>query len=149
LLAGRNAFLSVAESCTGGNISHLVTLTPGSSKWYAGGITAYSNAVKTSLLGVSQETLDRFGAVSRQTAIEMALGVKKALNTGYSIATTGIAGPDGGSKDKPVGTVWISVAGPAKFICENYVFGNDRERNILRSSQTALQMLRKLISQDQ
>jgi nicotinamide-nucleotide amidase len=75
----------------------------------------------------------------------MAQGVRALMNTGYAVATTGIAGPDGGSPEKPVGTIWISVAGPAKFICEKYVFGNDRERIIQRSSQTALQLLRKFI----
>jgi nicotinamide-nucleotide amidase len=148
LLESIDAKLSVAESCTGGTISHLITRTPGSSKWYCGGVTAYSNEVKTSLLGVSPDTIIRYGAVSSQTAREMARGVRKLMNTEYSVATTGIAGPDGGSEEKPVGTVWISVEGPAKFICEKYVFGGDRERNILRASQTALQMLRKLIAEE-
>jgi nicotinamide-nucleotide amidase len=148
LLQSIHARLSVAESCTGGTISQLITRTPGSSKWYCGGVTAYSNDVKTSLLGVSPDTLSRYGAVSSQTAREMARGVRKIMNTEYSIATTGIAGPDGGSAEKPVGTVWISVEGPAKFICKKYVFGGDRERNILRASQTALHMLRKLIAEE-
>ncbi len=148
LLQSIDAKLSVAESCTGGTISHLITRTPGSSGWYCGGVTAYSNDVKISLLGVSPETLSRYGAVSSQTAREMARGVRKMMNTEYSVATTGIAGPDGGSAEKPVGTVWISVEGPAKFICEKFVFGGDRERNILRASQTALQMLRKLIAEE-
>jgi nicotinamide-nucleotide amidase len=148
LLLQRNCTLSVAESCTGGNISHLITLTPGSSKWFSGGITAYSNSVKTSVLKVADETLAKFGAVSSQTAIEMAEGVRKLMNTDYSLATTGIAGPDGGSAEKPVGTIWICVAGPTKFICEKFVFGNDRERFIQRSSQTALHMLRKFILND-
>ncbi len=148
LLTGKQATLAVAESCTGGNISHLITLTPGSSAWYTGGITAYSNEVKTSLLGVNAETLSQHGAVSQETATEMARGIRKLLNTTYALATTGIAGPDGGTPEKPVGTVWISVAGPTKFFCEKYVFGNDRERNIIRASQTALQLLRKFIIQD-
>jgi nicotinamide-nucleotide amidase len=148
LLTERKCTLSVAESCTGGNIAHLITLTPGSSGWFTGSVTAYSNTVKTDFLKVSPESLSENGAVSRQTATEMALGVKKLLRTDYSIATTGIAGPDGGTPEKPVGTIWIAIAGPAKFICEKFVFGNDRERFIQRSSQTALQMLRKFILED-
>ena len=145
LLMEKNARLAVAESCTGGHISHMLTLVPGASRWYTGGITAYDNDVKTKVLGVQPATLEQFGAVSEQTAIEMAKGVRQLLNADYAVATTGIAGPDGGTEDKPVGTVWIAVAGPAKFIAQKYVFGSNRERNILRSSQTALQMLRKLL----
>jgi nicotinamide-nucleotide amidase len=148
LLLERNRTLSVAESCTGGNISHLITLTPGSSKWFTGGITAYSNSVKTSFLKVAAETLEKYGAVSSQTAVEMAEGIRKLMNTDYSVATTGIAGPEGGTAEKPVGTIWICIAGPTKFICEKFVFGNDRERFIQRSSQTALHMLRKYILND-
>jgi nicotinamide-nucleotide amidase len=148
LLWEKNCTLSVAESCTGGNISHLITLTPGSSKWFTGGITAYSNTVKTSVLKVTDETLEQFGAVSSHTAREMAEGVRKLMNTDYAVATTGIAGPDGGTAEKPVGTIWICIAGPTKFICEKFVFGNDRERFIQRSSQTALHMLRKFILRD-
>jgi len=145
LLMEKNARLAVAESCTGGHISHMLTLVPGASRWYTGGITAYDNDVKTKVLGVQPATLEQFGAVSEQTAVEMAKGVRQLLNADYAVATTGIAGPDGGTEDKPVGTVWIAVAGPAKFIAQKYVFGSNRERNILRSSQTALQMLRKLL----
>ncbi len=146
LLLGKNCTLSVAESCTGGLISHLITLTAGSSKWFKGGVTAYSNELKTSLLGVSPDLLEQFGAVSRETAVEMATGVKKRLNTDYAIATTGIAGPDGGSHEKPVGTLWIAVAGPAKFFCRKYVFNYNRERFVNVAAQTALQMMRNLLS---
>lgn len=149
LLKAKKQVLAVAESCTGGYISHLLTLIPGASEWYAGGITAYGNSVKTNLLGVHPETLLQYGAVSENTAKEMALGVKEALKSDYAIATTGIAGPDGGTPDKPVGTIWISVAGPTKLIAQKYVFGNNRERNIMRSAQTALQMLRRLILEEQ
>ncbi len=145
LLLEKNARLAVAESCTGGHISHMLTLVPGASRWYTGGVTAYDNDVKTSVLGVLPETLEQYGAVSEQTAIEMAYGVRRLLNADFAVATTGIAGPDGGSEDKPVGTVWIAVASRTKFIAQKYVFGSNRERNILRSSQTALQMLRKLL----
>jgi nicotinamide-nucleotide amidase len=145
MLKEQKASLAVAESCTGGYISHLLTLTPGASGWYKGCITAYDNSIKLNVLGVSPETLTAYGAVSEQTVREMVLGVKKVLNSDYALATTGIAGPDGGSEEKPVGTVWIAAAGPTKFIAQKFVFGNNRERNILRSSQTALHLLRKLI----
>lgn len=145
LLKERNEVLAVAESCTGGYISHLLTLIPGASAWYAGGITAYENQVKTNLLAVNPDTLEAHGAVSENTAKEMAMGIKKILKSDYAVATTGIAGPDGGTPDKPVGTVWISIAGPTKLIAQKFVFGYNRERNIMRTAQTALSMLRKMI----
>lgn len=148
LLLARGDTLAVAESCTGGYLSHLITQIPGCSAWYRGGVTAYANDLKTALLGVTPATLGQFGAVSHDTALEMATGVKNNLKADFAIATTGIAGPNGGSPEKPVGTVWIAVTGPTKFFCEKYVFGNDRERNILRTSQTALQLLRHLILEE-
>lgn len=137
--------LSVTESCTGGYISHLITSVAGSSKFYNGSVTAYSNQVKEQILGVSGKTILEFGAVSEQVAKEMAIGARKVLNSDFAVATTGIAGPDGGTDEKPVGTIWIAVASENKVIARKYVFGNNRERNILRSSQTALQLLRKVI----
>jgi nicotinamide-nucleotide amidase len=137
--------LAVAESCTGGYISHLITSIPGSSEYYKGSVTAYSNEVKQNVLGVSENSLTKSGAVSEQVAKEMALGVKKALHTDFAVSTTGIAGPDGGTDEKPVGTVWIAVAGEHKVFAAKFVFGNDRERNIIRSGQTALQLLRRVI----
>ncbi len=145
MLKTKEKTLSVAESCTGGYISHLITSVPGSSQYYKGAVTAYSNEVKKNVLGVKEATLMEFGAVSEQVAKEMALGVKKALNSDYAVATTGIAGPDGGTEEKPVGTVWIAVAGENKVFATKFVFGNNRERNIIRSSQTALQLLRRVI----
>lgn len=141
--------LAVTESCTGGYVSHLVTLVPGCSDYYKGSVTAYSNEVKEKVLGVKAETLNQFGAVSEEVALEMALGVKKALNVDYAISTTGIAGPTGGTPEKPVGTVWIGVSGPQKTFAQKYVFvGDHRERNIIRSAQTALQMLRRMVLED-
>ncbi len=141
--------LAVAESCTGGLISHLITSVPGSSKFYNGSVTSYSNQVKEKILGVNHTSLNEFGAVSKQVAIEMASGVRTALNADFALATTGIAGPDGGTDEKPVGTIWIAVATREKAIAKKFVFGNNRERNILRSAQTALQMLRKVILKEE
>jgi nicotinamide-nucleotide amidase len=136
--------LGVAESCTGGYISHLITSVPGCSAFYKGSVTAYSNEIKEKILGVKTETLFDFGAVSEEVAKEMAIGARQVLNTDIAVATTGIAGPDGGSEEKPVGTVWIAVASENTVIAQKFVFGDNRERNILRSSQTALQLLRKI-----
>jgi nicotinamide-nucleotide amidase len=136
--------LAVAESCTGGYISHLITSVPGCSAYYKGSVTAYSNEIKEKMLGVKTETLFDFGAVSEQVAKEMATGVRQVLNADFAVATTGIAGPEGGSEEKPVGTVWIAVATENKVVAQKFVFGDNRERNILRSSQTALQLLRKI-----
>ena len=126
LLASRHARLAVAESCTGGHLSHLLTLTPGASSWFTGGIVAYDNEVKTKILGVSPDTLRDHGAVSEQTVKEMVKGLKKIMKSDYAIATTGIAGPEGGTDQKPVGTVWIAIAGPAKFIAQKFVFDNNQ-----------------------
>ncbi len=145
LLLKKKAMVSVAESCSGGNIAHLYTAIPGSSAYFKGGVVAYSNEVKMNLLGVQSETLDRYGAVSEQTVREMVAGAKRALGTDYAIATTGIAGPDGGTDERPVGTVWIAVSGPDKTIVECFRFHHNRERNIERTSQTALNMLRQLL----
>lgn len=142
--------MAVAESCTGGYISHLVTSIAGSSNYYKGGIFSYSNESKQNLLGVKEQTLEKYGAVSEQVALEMVEGVKKQLNAHYAISTTGIAGPTGGTEEKPVGTVWIAVSGPNKTFAKKYVFvGDHRERNIVRSSQTALQMLRRMVIVDE
>lgn len=149
LLAEKNQTLAVAESCTGGFISHLITSIPGSSLYFKGSVTAYANKTKQDLLGVRKESLDTYGAVSRQVAEEMVAGVRKRMKADYAIATTGIAGPEGGTPEKPVGTVWIAVAGNGKIYSYKYMFpGNVREMNIIRSSQTALQLLRRMILQE-
>ncbi len=137
--------LAVAESCTGGFVSHLITSVPGSSAYYRGSVTAYSNQVKEKILGVKVSALQQYGAVSEEVAKEMALGVKQALNADIAVSTTGIAGPDGGSEEKPVGTVWIAVSTEKSTIAQKFVFGGNRERNITRTAQTALQMLRKIL----
>ena len=146
LLVSNSASLALAESCTGGFISHLITSVPGSSSYFKGSIIAYSNEVKQKILGVDPVSIEKFGAVSEQVACEMAHGVKDLFGVDYAIATTGIAGPEGGTEEKPTGTVWIAVADNRLVAAEKFVFGNNRERNIMRSSQTALQMLRKRVS---
>ncbi len=144
LLKEKNQTLSTAESCTGGYISHLITSVPGSSNYYIGSIIAYSNLIKESLLGVKNKTLIDNGAVSKQVVTEMALGVQQKFKTDYAIATSGIAGPDGGTEKKPVGTTWIAIATPdKKVITKKYLFGEHRGRNIRKAALTALNMLRK------
>jgi len=137
--------LAVAESCTGGYISHLITSLPGCSDFFNGAVTAYSNLIKENILGVNPENILEFGAVSEQVAKEMAVGVRKVFNSDFALATTGIAGPDGGTEEKPVGTVWIAVASENDVIAQKFIFGDNRERNISRSSQTALQILRRFL----
>ena len=149
LLIKTGKTLAVAESCTGGYISHLVTSVPGSSEYYKGSVTSYSNEIKQKILGVRAETLEAVGAVSEEVALQMVEGAKHVLDADYAIATTGIAGPNGGTEEKPVGTVWIAISGTGKTYAKKYVFaGKDRERNIVRSSQTALQMLRWMILEE-
>jgi len=145
MLLERSKTLAVAESCTGGYIAHSITSNPGSSAYFKGGVVAYSNEIKNRLLNVPEKMIAEHGAVSQEVAEAMAVGARKALNADYAISTTGIAGPDGGTDEKPVGTVWIGVAGPSGVISKKYIFKHNRERNIIRSAQTALNLLRKLI----
>lgn len=145
LLAKYNKTLSTAESCTGGNIAHLITSISGSSAYFKGGIIAYSNEIKENILSVSESNLNNYGAVSKQVVEEMADGVRKLYNTDFAIATSGIAGPTGGSEEKPVGTTWIAVSNKSRVISKKFIFGNHRGRNINYASLTAINMLRKLI----
>jgi nicotinamide-nucleotide amidase len=110
LLKEQKKVIATAESCTGGYIAHLLTARPGSSVTFKGGVVSYANDAKEQALGVKHNTLERYGAVSEQTVTEMATGVLQKLNADYAIATSGIMGPDGGTAEKPVGTVWIAVA---------------------------------------
>lgn len=135
--------LSLAESCTGGYISHLITSLSGASKFYKGGVVVYSNELKENLLYVKSETLQKYGAVSSQTACEMAEGALQILKSDYALSITGIAGPDGGSDEKPVGTVWVAVASKNGTVSSQFLFGDNRERNIIRASWAALDFLRK------
>ncbi len=144
LLKEMHLTISIAESCTGGYISHLITSIAGSSEYFKGAVVSYSNDVKIETLGITAETINLHGAVSRETVIEMAEGVRKILKTDCSIAVSGIAGPDGGTPEKPVGTVWIAVATPfGETVAKKFLFGDNRERNIRRSALSAIDMMRR------
>lgn len=145
LLKENNLTISTAESCTGGLISSLITSVPGSSGYFKGGIVAYSNEIKTSELSVSPYSLIMNGAVSQQVVEQMADGVRTRLNTDYAVAVSGIAGPDGGTEEKPVGTTWIGVASKKRIISNVYNFGEDRGRNIQKAAIAALFMVRSEI----
>jgi nicotinamide-nucleotide amidase len=148
LMKQHHLTLSTAESCTGGYISHLLTQHAGSSAVFAGGAVAYSYDLKEAVLGVKHQTLLSYGAVSEQTVKEMASGAIEHFKTDYAVAVSGIAGPDGGLPDKPVGTVWIAVASKNNVIAKLFTFGNKRIQNIDRSAAAALTMLFKLLQQD-
>lgn len=134
--------ISVAESCTSGKLSSLLTSIPGSSAYFAGGVVAYENDIKRDLLGVKEETLQKYGAVSCECVKEMAEGIKSLMKTDYAIATSGIAGPSGGTDTKPVGTICIAISGPDFIETYTKVFNGDRVRNVLRFSAEALNLLR-------
>ncbi|MFN8295872.1 MAG: competence/damage-inducible protein A [Chitinophagales bacterium] len=145
LLLERKLTLGTAESCTGGYLSHLITSVPGSSAYYKGSIISYANEVKKDLLGVRKETLEQFGAVSEQTVSEMISGALNQLKIDIAIAISGVAGPGGGTEDKPVGTVYIGIGTKEKIIVKQLSFTNHRERNIQLSSVVGLVMLRKFL----
>jgi nicotinamide-nucleotide amidase len=145
LLKEKNKTISTAESCTGGYIAHLITSVPGSSKYYEGSIVSYSYNVKETLLGVSEDILNTYGAVSEQTVTEMLKGLLKKLNTDYGIAVSGIMGPDGGTEDKPVGTVWMAVGDKKNHQTQKINLRFNRERNIEVTGMMALNFLRKFI----
>lgn len=144
-LKNKKRSLSTAESCTGGYIAHLITNIAGSSDYFKGSIVSYANDVKINQLKVDSSDLEIHGAVSQQVVEQMAIGGKETLSTDYCLATSGIAGPTGGTEDKPVGTVWIALATPNKVISKLFHFGEHRGRNIRRSALSALEMLRKEI----
>ena len=146
LLLTKGITLSIAESCTGGYISHLITSISGSSAYFKGSIIAYSNEIKENILNISKSNLEAYGAVSKQVVEEMAIHVRELFDTDFSIATSGIAGPTGGSQEKPVGAIWIAIADKNGVISLKYVFGDDRLRNIQRASLTALNMLQKRVN---
>ena len=140
-LKAKNLTLAVAESCTGGLLAHRVTNVPGSSEYFLGGVVSYANAVKQVVLGVRGGTLAQHGAVSRQSALEMARGVRRVLEAQVAVAITGVAGPGGGSVEKPVGLAWIAVITPRRERVECYEWSGDREENKNSFARAALQLL--------
>ena len=145
LLKTKNFSLSTAESCTGGGIATLITSVPGSSEYFNGGIVAYSNEVKMSLLHVSADTLEKYGAVSRETVTEMVKGAMKTLKTDCAVATSGIAGPGGGTLEKPVGTIWIAAAYKNEIATMKQEGDCGRAGNVQKAIQNALLLLRDIL----
>ncbi|MBP5206434.1 MAG: nicotinamide-nucleotide amidohydrolase family protein, partial [Bacteroidales bacterium] len=143
----RGLTLATAESCTGGNIAHLLTAQAGASAYFKGGVVAYSNEVKEGALGVQHSTLEVHGAVSEEPVHEMVEGVRQRLGADYAIATTGIAGPTGGTAEKPVGTVWVAVCSKEKTVAQLMHYGDRRQQTIDRTTNQAYSMLMKLICQ--
>lgn len=147
LLTGQKLTLGVAESCTGGLIAHRLTNVPGSSNYFLGGIVAYAYDVKERVLNVRHDTLYEHGAVSRETALEMARGARRLLGSDVAIAVTGIAGPSGGTPEKPVGLVYIALSARDFERCERYVWSGDRLQNKQQSSEAALRILRQYLEE--
>lgn len=147
LLRQRHQTFASAESCTGGNIAHRITLIPGSSEVFRGAAVTYATPTKTKVLGVPAETIEQFTVVSRQVVEGMAKGVRDLMESDYGVATTGVAGPGGGSEQTPVGTVWIGVATKDGVVSECFNFGTDRSTVIRRATQEAYRMLRQQIIQ--
>lgn len=146
LLKAEKKTLALAESCSGGYVSHLVTSVPGSSAYFQGGIIPYHNQFKNEILGVSNESLSKFGAVSEETVREMAIGVRKLFNSDFGLSVSGIAGPDGGSDEKPVGTVWVACAMQGRVETKKFQLTQDRMLNIQLTGIAVLNMLRICIS---
>lgn len=141
--------VATAESCTGGYIAHLITSIPGSSGWYKGTIVSYANEIKENVLGVNDQTLRSVGAVSEDTVKQMVKGVLDRLNTDYAVATSGIMGPDGGTAEKPVGTVWVAAGSRNAIKAKQFFFRYDRERNIEMTAYQALNLLRIMVIEEQ
>lgn len=142
ILTSRSLSVGTAESCTGGAISNEIVRVSGSSQYFKGSIVSYANEIKTKVLGVSEENIDQDGAVSKSVVQQMALNGRKTLNVDYCLATSGIAGPEGGTIDKPVGFFWTAIAGPEGVKSKKFQFGDDRERNIQIAVLTVLNLLR-------
>jgi nicotinamide-nucleotide amidase len=147
LLKENQQTLSLAESCTGGYISHRITRIGGSSSYFVGSAITYSNEAKVHFLGVSPEIIERHGAVSRETALAMSKGIREQSGSTYGLSVTGIAGPTGGTPEKPIGTVWISIAGPEQTVARLFRFHGERERIILGTSHAALNWLRRTLEE--
>jgi nicotinamide-nucleotide amidase len=147
-LLAKGLTMATAESCTGGRIASMITSVPGCSRYFTGSVVSYSNEVKSKVLGVSEGDLREHGAVSREVVEQMAQGVIRALNCDCALATSGIAGPEGGTPGKPVGTVWIAASVSNQTVSECYRFGTIREMNITRAANTALLMLLGLLNEE-
>lgn len=145
MLTDKKLKLSAAESCTGGNIAHILTTVPGSSEYFSGGVIAYSNSVKVNILGVSSADLTAYGAVSKPVAEQMAEGIKKITGSDIAVSSTGIAGPSGGTLEKPVGTVWIAVSYKNQTFSREFRFNGTRQIIIERTTQAALLMVREML----
>ena len=145
ILKNKGLILSTAESCTGGMIAHKITSVPGSSEYYKGSVVAYSDKIKEDILGVRHSTLQDHGAVSEETVIEMVQGVIDTIGTDVAIASSGIAGPSGGTIDKPVGTIWLAAGNKDKIVTKKLQLGNNRNKNIETSTVFALDLLRKFL----
>lgn len=141
MLRQRHATLGTAESCTGGLISHRITDVPGSSEYFAGGIVAYSYEAKVALLNVSWDTLNTKGAVSKETVLEMARGARQALGVDIAVSVSGIAGPGGGTPEKPIGSTWIGLTAPDGEWARHFVWQGDREQNKQYSCDAAFQFI--------
>jgi nicotinamide-nucleotide amidase len=148
LLREKQLTLATAESCTGGYVAHLITSLPGASSWYMGSVIAYNNSIKEKLLLVKHETLAKHGAVSREVAEQMVRGVAAATGTNCAIAVTGIMGPEGGTKEKPVGTVWVATLCREEIITRKYNVGNNRAQNIERTAGIAILQLLRMVQED-
>jgi nicotinamide-nucleotide amidase len=146
ILREKKLTLSIAESCTGGYVSHLITSVPGSSDYFQGSIIPYSYEIKMKELGINPATLENYGAVSEQTIIEMANKVREKFNTSIGVATSGIAGPGGATADKSVGTIWIAFADGKQTITKKLQLAKDRVVNIKLTSTFVLDLIRKNIS---
>lgn len=145
LLRSKGLVMGTAESCTGGRIANMITLVAGSSDYFVGGVVSYSNEVKHNVLGVSEDSLRFHGAVSREVVEQMAQGAIRTLGCDCSVATSGVAGPGGGSPEKPVGTVWIAAALKEQVVSHCYHFGMVRAENIQSAADAALTMLLELL----
>ncbi|GAB4577991.1 MAG: hypothetical protein Fur0022_07230 [Anaerolineales bacterium] len=145
LLRAHKSTLVTAESCTGGLIGHLLTNVPGSSEYYLGGVVAYAYEAKVALLGVDWETLQKYGAVSEEVALQMARGVRAALKGQIAVSVTGIAGPGGGMPTKPVGLTWIGISTPTGTWAKRFVWNRDREGNKMSSARAALEMVKQYL----
>ncbi len=148
LMRKRGLRLAVAESCTGGLIGHRITNIPGSSTYYMGSVTAYAYEAKVRLLGVRWGTLEKYGAVSKETALEMASGVRNALAADIGLSVTGIAGPGGGTVEKPIGLTWIGVSSQGVDEAWRYLWKGDRLEVKEQSAEQALRLLVEFLSED-